>query len=408
MKHLLWRRIIVIVLALLLALSALAEPAVIKSNTKVYKKASTSSQSKKVKKGLEVEVIATKGGWAMIERNGVQAFIKTKYLQSVPATAAPVETPALTAAPVTTPVTVNQDTKAYKSADTSSKFVKVKAGLQVDLIATSGRWALVERNGVQAYMLAETLTEGAVTPAPTQTPEALDFEALMKEAKPAVVNELTFVYKEPDRHSWAVRAKKGLAVNLLTVRGSWALVERNGIYGYMGASYLTVVDDAVTPAPTATPAPSADTIDAYMNSSSYTNEQKCYYYLTRAIGFNTAAACGILANIKRECDFDPTCGSTYYGLVQWNGTALSNMRKWCAEHGYASTGIQGQLGWLNVELQANYRKVYDYLMNVENSAQGAYDAAHYFCYWFEIPASRASASESRGKLARDTYWPKYS
>ena len=406
MKHLRHWRILVLILALLFCFTALAETAIVKSNTKVYKKASTSSQSKKVKKGTEVEMLATKSGWAKVERNGVQAFIKTKYLEIVPVTQAPVETPAPTATPSVTPVTVVRKTKAYQTASASAKSVSVKAGTIVNLIATSGKWALAERNGVQAYMLLSDLSLDASTPAPTATP-AIDTDALMQSARPATITVNTYVYQSPSASAKSVKVKKGLNVNLLAVSGNWALVERNGVYAYMSASEVAEEQTVVAPSPTAAPTPSADAVDAYMNSSSYTNEQKCYYYLTRAMGLNTAAACGILANIKRESDFNPECGSTYYGLVQWNGTALSNMRKWAKEHGYASTSIQGQLGWLNVELQRNYPKVYSYLMNVDNSAQGAYDAGYYFCYWFEIPAGRASASTSRGALARDTYFPKY-
>ena len=45
--------------------------------------------------------------------------------------------------------------------------------------------------------------------------------------------------------------------------------------------------------------------------------------------------------------------------------------------------------------------------SVEDSPAGAYAAGHYFCYNFEIPASRASRSVERGNLAKDKYWPRY-
>ena len=43
-----------------------------------------------------------------------------------------------------------------------------------------------------------------------------------------------------------------------------------------------------------------------------------------------------------------------------------------------------------------------------NTAQGAYDAAYTWCLKFEVPADTVNTSKSRGALARDIYWPKYS
>ena len=45
---------------------------------------------------------------------------------------------------------------------------------------------------------------------------------------------------------------------------------------------------------------------------------------------------------------------------------------------------------------------------MENTADGAYTAGYKFCYSYEAPANRVSSSESRGALARDTYFPRYS
>ena len=60
------------------------------------------------------------------------------------------------------------------------------------------------------------------------------------------------------------------------------------------------------------------------------------------------------------------------------------------------------------ELKNSYSSVYQTLQTVENTADGAYTAGYKFCYSYEAPANRASSSESRGALARDTYFPRYS
>ena len=43
-----------------------------------------------------------------------------------------------------------------------------------------------------------------------------------------------------------------------------------------------------------------------------------YNQLVNVYGYNKAAACGILANIRFESTFNPTVGEYYYGLCQWN------------------------------------------------------------------------------------------
>ena len=57
--------------------------AVVSADTKVYKKASTSSSAAKVKKGTMVDILKIEGDWAYIRsESGVYAYIKTKYLST--------------------------------------------------------------------------------------------------------------------------------------------------------------------------------------------------------------------------------------------------------------------------------------------------------------------------------------
>ena len=64
-------------------------------------------------------------------------------------------------------------------------------------------------------------------------------------------------------------------------------------------------------------------------NASTSNAKKIYNILTSELGFNSAAACGILANIERESDFNPKLvirdsnGLTSGGLCQWNGGRFS-------------------------------------------------------------------------------------
>ena len=120
-----------------------------------------------------------------------------------------------------------------------------------------------------------------------------------------------------------------------------------------------------------------------------------YNYLTSNYGYNKAAACGILANIRFESNFISDIGDYYYGLCQWGGTRKDNLYSYCQSNGFDASSIEGQLAYLDYELSNSYSGVKSYLLSIENSSSGAYNAAEYFCHNFEGAAS----SEGRGDLA---------
>ena len=144
------------------------------------------------------------------------------------------------------------------------------------------------------------------------------------------------------------------------------------------------------------------------------NKDRVFEYLTEKIGFNSAAACGIMANIEHESNFDPTeviidsNGLLSGGLCQWNGSRFSNLKNFCRKNGYHHLSINGQLEYLKYELTKNqYKHIYNYLKSVPNTKDGAYNAAYYWCYYFEFPASRSSKSVRRGISAKSAYWNTY-
>jgi len=382
-----------------------AQPAVINAATKVYKKASTSSASLKVKKGMAINLLATNGSWAMVENDGIIAYIPKKYVTLASEyKAEPTYEEMMKSAE---PAVITRDTRVYQKASTSSKSLKVKKGMAVNLLAVSGDWARVENAGIIAYMnrnhVAALASIATPTPVPTPTPKP-DYSGYLKDAQAASITCDTKVYESADTASAYTSVSKGLSVQLLAVKGDWALLERNGAYGFVNKNHVSVLPK-VTPTPTPKPTPAVES--DYMSSSKYTNEQKCYLFLTREAGLNSAAACGILANIRKECNFNPAAGSSYYGLCQWGGGRLTNLKNYCASNGYSQSSLEGQLKFLMYELNKSYSSVLKYLKSVDNTASGAYDAAYHFCYYYERPANKTSSSESRGALARDTYYPKY-
>ena len=390
------------------ALMANAKPAVITVSCRVYQSPSTSAASVLAPAGMQVNLLAVNGDWAMIENNGVFAYIASNHI------ALSASAPTATPAPETDysalmanakPAVITVSCRVYQSPSTSAASVLAPAGMQVNLLAVNGDWALVENNGVFAY-IASTHVALAESIQPTPTPEPVqpDYSALLANAKEAVINTDTLVYKFADLSSSSVAVAKGTSVNLLAVSDGWALIENNGSYGFTSADHVTVSVQA-TPVPTPTPAPVEDD---YLSSSSYSNEQKCYLFLTREMGLNTAAASGILANIKRESSFNPASGGSYYGLCQWGGGRLTKLKNYCSANGYSVSSLEGQLRFMWHELKNSYSSVYQTLQTVENTADGAYTAGYKFCYSYEAPANRVSSSESRGALARDTYFPRYS
>ena len=107
------------------------------------------------------------------------------------------------------------------------------------------------------------------------------------------------------------------------------------------------------------------------------NEDTAFFYLTDTLGFSVAAACGIMANIRHESNFHPGAGSWggAYGLCQWMGGRLDGLEYYCWDHGFDPESLTGQLSYLTHELKSYYPSTYRYLMNVDNSSDGAYKAA---------------------------------
>lgn len=153
----------------------------------------------------------------------------------------------------------------------------------------------------------------------------------------------------------------------------------------------------------------ASALPAYTTGK--TNEETIFNFLKTVMGLNTAGACGVLANIQAESSFNPTAlgdGGTSFGICQWHAGRYTNLKNWCSANGKDYKTIDGQLWYLKNELEKSYSAVLQYIRGVANTAAGAYDAGYRWCLKFEIPANTEAASQKRGAIARDTFWPKYS
>lgn len=125
-------------------------------------------------------------------------------------------------------------------------------------------------------------------------------------------------------------------------------------------------------------------------------EQEVYDFAKDTMGLNTAAACGIMGNAKRENDFgtgwdDPSSGS-FYGMFQWNSDGYAELCAWCAANGKDSGSISGQMSFMYHELTANYSDVLSLLRNVPDTAEGASYAGYHFSTDYEQPGDDSFSS----------------
>ena len=132
------------------------------------------------------------------------------------------------------------------------------------------------------------------------------------------------------------------------------------------------------------------------------NEAEVYQFLKTTLGMNTAAACGVLANIYAESAFNPTVEILdtnhllSFGLCQWNGGRYTALKNYCAEHGCDYRTVSGQLQYLQYELNHSESEAFRIVKNVSNTREGAFMAAY---YW----ASRFAARHGTMRAARNAH-----
>lgn len=153
-----------------------------------------------------------------------------------------------------------------------------------------------------------------------------------------------------------------------------------------------------------------DGISLLSSNSESSNTTIVFNYLVDELKMNSAAACGVLANIYYESGFDSHMegdNNTSYGICQWHADRKTNLINYCKSNNLDYTTLEGQLAFLKYELVNSYSKIYNYMLDEKNTADGAYDAGWYWCYNFEVPANRETVSVTRGNLAKNTYWEQY-
>ena len=167
------------------------------------------------------------------------------------------------------------------------------------------------------------------------------------------------------------------------------------------------------------------------------NEEKIFKFLTENLGYNVAAACGVMANLYSESAFIPTnlenlyesklgyndLSYTYavdsgkytnfvrdtagYGLCQWTyWTRKQELLNFAKKSGTSIGDLNMQLNFMKKEITGTSTD--KYARAAQNTADGAYKVGYYYCENYERPAQKKDEkSVSRGNLAKNTYWKEY-
>ena len=143
------------------------------------------------------------------------------------------------------------------------------------------------------------------------------------------------------------------------------------------------------------------------------NEKAVYAYLTEEMGLNKALTAAIMANIDHESRFDPQAGfddvngMTSYGICQWNGSRFEALKAFCEEQELDYTTLEGQLAYLQFELEGEERRAYEKIRYVPDTVDGAYEAGYNWAKYYERCMQYwdgVDQFDSRGIQAENYYW----
>lgn len=356
---------------------------------KVYADANAKRYLGSLPRKTIVTVLDYEDGVAKIRYNGVTGYAKVSNLRSVESFAEEAK--------------VSRTTRVYQKPNASSASVKVKKGTKVYVLAVSGGIAMVEKNGKVGYMNENhlsyiTFAMPAVKDESAASSDVADQKT--QEAAKDAIEKLpeSVVDKIPD--SVITELEKGEATT----------GQLEDLKEALEKEYANQKAEDEKKEEAKKEETKKETVAEAFNSGKYSNEQLCYIFATRVMGYNDAAAAGLLANIKAESGFRINANGDSgrsYGICQWFASRKTRLLNWCENNNQDPETLAGQLYFLKYELETYYPAVHKYMKNVDDSAQGAFDAAYYFCYHFEAPANKASKSTSRGNTAMSTFYPKY-
>ena len=298
---------------------------------KVYAKEAPHGYLGALPRGTEVTVQATAGNAALISYAGRTGIAQTSDLSRA-------ET--ASEATLDRAMTATRETRIYKKPSTSASYASVAAGTNVTLLALNGNCAKVRYGGKVGYMPYNHLGEpGSAT---VETTAAVDTTPVQTGNAPVAVSRASRVYADAALSGESISVSKGTKLTLLAIRGDCAMVEKGGAIGYMALGDLEK-----STASSSTPAKSSNPF------ASGSNEAVIYAFLTGEMGYNRAAAMGVVANMKYESGYRPVCDGdrgTSYGICQWHAGRKTNLINYCTENGLDYTTLDAQLRFFRYEI----------------------------------------------------------
>lgn len=204
--------------------------------------------------------------------------------------------------------------------------------------------------------------------------------------------------------------------NLIYIPVTWECVGDYEETNYYYYQFLPVIDEKLYESPEDQEMPyvwlvlCSEKSGAWAVTSS-SNEKTIYHFLVEELECNFATALGILANLERESSFNPKAkattsdGKIYFGICQWGGSRLEDLKSYCSQNGYAYDSVEGQLNFLKYELYGTESKAWSKMQGIEDTQEGAYLAGYNWARYFERCSS--AYYEVSAKRARDVYWPNY-
>lgn len=227
--------LVAVLLMLPCAAPALAETfyaVVTAGDMTVYGEASLSTALGSLPKNTVVQITGYSSTIAKISYNGKAGYAKVKDLKRVDETAKK--------------AVLNADAPVYMSAEETSKSVLAPAGTKLYLLAKSGDWAMVEKNGYIGYVKAEVVVEAgdnwdtAAADAAVNTTTGTSASGVTVRDFEAVTLAKTKVYKKPSTKAKALGSlKSGVQVTVkATSSNGWACIEYKKKYGFCKLSNL--------------------------------------------------------------------------------------------------------------------------------------------------------------------------
>lgn len=215
---------------------------------------------------------------------------------------------------------------------------------------------------------------------------------------------------------------------------------------YIGVFLLSAEDMAVQTAVVASEEMNGDDpLNQVAGVRSYSHtpspyEIQIYEYLTNDMGYNSAVASGIMANIFRESSFFPNNledskenealdltdvkytaavdNGSYsrekfvhdgygYGLIQWTyWSRKQGLYDYAKAEGKSIGDCLMQLNYMKKEV-SGYKSLIKIMEEAPNSEQGAVDVAYHWCNIFEKPGDLEKELIKRTELAKNDFWPIY-